>query len=165
MNFHNTRFYELGGHLSRRTFVKGLAVGTAAASLGIAPGSTWAQRSSREPTAELSGTDFDLKIDETSVNFTGARRTALTVNHCLPAPTLRWRQGDTVTLRVSNMTTAEDTSLHWHGILLPANMDGVPGLSFHGIPPGGSYLYRFNVRQAGTYWYHSHSGFQEPGGL
>jgi CopA family copper-resistance protein len=113
----------------------------------------------------LSGTNFDLRIDETPVNFTGAPRRALTVNHSLPAPTLRWRQGDTVTLRVSNMTSSEETSIHWHGILLPANMDGVPGLSFHGIPPGGSYLYRFNVRQAGTYWYHSHSGFQEQRGL
>jgi CopA family copper-resistance protein len=118
----------------------------------------------REPTSTLSGTNFDLKIDETTVNFTGASRKAMTVNHSLPAPTLRWKQGDTVTLRVSNMT-GEDTSIHWHGILLPANMDGVPGLSFHGIPPGDSYLYRFNVKQAGTYWYHSHSAFQEQRGL
>jgi CopA family copper-resistance protein len=118
----------------------------------------------REPTSTLSGTNFELKIDETTVNFTGASRKAVTVNHSLPAPTLRWKQGDTVTLRVSNMT-GEDTSIHWHGILLPANMDGVPGLSFHGIPPGDSYLYRFNVKQAGTYWYHSHSAFQEQRGL
>jgi CopA family copper-resistance protein len=152
--------------LSRRTFVKGLALGSAAVSLGIKPNSIWAQReASREPTRILSSTDFNLNIDETPVNFTGSPRRALTVNHSLPAPTLRWRQGDTVTLTVSNMTAAEDTSIHWHGILLPANMDGVPGLSFHGIHPGESYLYRFNVRQAGTYWYHSHSGFQEQRGL
>jgi CopA family copper-resistance protein len=152
--------------ISRRTFVKGLALGGAGASLGFRPGSTWGQsRSLREPTQTLTGTNFDLQIDETPVNLTGATRNALTVNHSLPAPILRWRQGDTVTLRVSNMTTAEDTSVHWHGILLPANMDGVPGLSFHGIPPGDSYLYRFKVRQAGTYWYHSHSGFQEQRGL
>jgi CopA family copper-resistance protein len=118
----------------------------------------------REPTATLSGSNFELKIDETTVNFTGASRKAVTVNHSLPAPTLRWKQGDAITLWVSNMT-GEDTSIHWHGILLPANMDGVPGLSFHGISPGDSYLYRFNVKQAGTYWYHSHSAFQEQRGL
>ena len=116
------------GQLSRRTFVKGLAVGGAAATLGFSPSSIWAQKNStREPTAELSGTDFDLRIDETPVNFTGASRKAITVNHSLPAPTLRWKQGDTVTLRVSNRT-GEETSFHWHGILVPANMDGVPGM-------------------------------------
>src|SRR5687767_14953793 len=105
-------------HFSRRTFVKGLALGGAAASMGLTPPSTWAQkRAPREPTSTLSGTDFDLTIDETPVNFTGASRHAITVNHSLPAPTLRWRQGDTVTLRVSNRTS-EDTSLHWHGIVL-----------------------------------------------
>jgi CopA family copper-resistance protein len=150
---------------SRRTFVKGLALGGATASLGFSPAMALAQRPPLQPTSMLSGTNFDLKIDETAVNFTGMRRNALTVNHSLPAPTLRWRQGDTVTVRVSNMTSAEDTSIHWHGILLPANMDGVPGLSFHGIPPGDSYLYRFRVRQSGTYWYHSHSAFQEQRGL
>jgi CopA family copper-resistance protein len=151
--------------LSRRTFVKGLALGGAAASLGFVPSSIFAQKAqSREPVSILSGTNFDLRIDETLVNFTGASRKAVTVNHSLPAPTLRWKQGDTVTLRVSNMT-GEDTSIHWHGILVPANMDGVPGMSFHGIKPGDSYLYRFKVKQAGTYWYHSHSGFQEQRGL
>jgi CopA family copper-resistance protein len=82
----------------------------------------------------------------------------------VPAPLLRWKEGDTVTLRVSN-TLGEDTSIHWHGMILPANMDGVPGLSFHGIRPNETYVYRFKVRQGGTYWYHSHSGFQEQLGL
>ena len=94
------------------------------------------------------------------INFTGSDRTAFTVNGSVPAPLLRWREGDTVTLRVAN-TLHEDASIHWHGIVLPANMDGVPGLSFHGIRPGETYVYRFTLRQAGTYWYHSHSGFQE----
>ena len=98
------------------------------------------------------------------MNFTGSPRVAVTVNGSVPAPTLRWREGDTVTMRVAN-TLDEDASIHWHGILLPANMDGVPGLSFHGIRPGETYVYRFEVRQAGTYWYHSHSGFQEQLGL
>ena len=77
---------------------------------------------------------------------------------------LRWREGDTVTLRVTNRLR-EATSLHWHGIVLPNEMDGVPGLTFNGIPPGETFVYRFQVRQSGTYWYHSHSGFQEQTGL
>jgi FtsP/CotA-like multicopper oxidase with cupredoxin domain len=93
------------------------------------------------------------------MNFTGNPRIALTVNGSIPAPTLRWKEGDTVTMRVAN-TLDEDASIHWHGILLPANMDGVPGLSFAGIRAGETYVYRFRVRQGGTYWYHSHSGFQ-----
>jgi CopA family copper-resistance protein len=112
----------------------------------------------------FAGTDFDLRIGETPMNFTGAARTAFTVNGSVPAPTLRWKEGDTVTLRVAN-TLDEDASIHWHGIILPANMDGVPGLSFHGIRPGETYVYKFTVRQGGTYWYHSHSGFQEQRGL
>jgi CopA family copper-resistance protein len=118
----------------------------------------------------LSGTNFHLQIGETPVNFTGKPRTAITVNHSLPAPTLRWRQGDTVSVRVENRLPADSafghsTSIHWHGIILPANMDGVPGMSFNGIARGESYLYRFQLNQAGTYWYHSHSGFQEQAGL
>jgi CopA family copper-resistance protein len=98
------------------------------------------------------------------MNVTGNPRIAVTVNDSLPAPTLRWREGETVTLRVSN-TLREDASIHWHGVVLPADMDGVPGLSFHGIRPNETYVYRFRVRQSGTYWYHSHSGFQEQRGL
>lgn len=114
--------------------------------------------------ATLTGTEFDLRIAESPVNFTGAPRVGITVNGTIPAPLLRWREGDTVTMRVAN-ALAEDTSIHWHGMILPANMDGVPGLSFHGIHPGETYTYKFAVRQGGTYWYHSHSGFQEQRGL
>src|SRR5204863_3996042 len=86
------------------------------------------------------------------------------------APILRWREGTTVAVRVRNALPAGRghagmTSIHWHGIVLPANMDGVPGLSFDGIHPGETFAYRFTVRQAGTYWYHSHSAFQEQVGL
>ncbi len=98
------------------------------------------------------------------VNFTGATRRATVVNGQLPAPLLRWRQGDTVTLRVRNALPVR-SSIHWHGIILPADMDGVPGLSFMGIAPGETYTYRFTVNQSGTYWYHSHSRFQEQIGL
>jgi len=149
---------------SRRTFVKGLAIGGAAASVGLVRSPVWAQARQRQEPAVLSGTEFDLSIGETEVNITGAPRTALTINDSLPGPLLRWREGDTVTLNVSNRLD-EDTSIHWHGILLPANMDGVPGLSFSGIHPGRTYRYQFTVKQHGTYWYHSHSGFQEQAGV
>ena len=128
-------------------------MGGAAAGLGLWPSSTWAQTDPGYQRASLLGTDFDLSISETMMDFTGSPRRALTVNGGVPSPTLRWREGDTVTLRVANRFH-EDTSIHWHGILLPANMDGVPGLSFDGIRPGETYVYRFTVRQGGTYWYH-----------
>ena len=135
---------------SRRTFVKGLAMG-AVASAGMLRQSAWAQSPPRQDPSVLSGTQFDLRIGRTAVNITGRDRTALTINGSLPGPLLRWREGDTVTLRVAN-SLDEDTSIHWHGILLPANMDGVPGLSFSGIHPGQSYRYEFTVKQHGTYW-------------
>ncbi|WP_095128623.1 copper resistance system multicopper oxidase [Pseudomonas sp. Irchel s3h14] len=148
---------------SRRTFVKGLAAGGLLGGLGLWRTPVWAVTSPGEPQV-LAGTDFDLFIGETPVNITGNPRTAMTINGGIPGPLLRWREGDTVTLRVKNKLNA-DTSIHWHGILLPANMDGVPGLSFHGIEPGGMYVYQFKVRQNGTYWYHSHSGLQEQSGV
>jgi CopA family copper-resistance protein len=114
--------------------------------------------------AVLSGTEFNLEIGESPVNFTGTPRMATTVNGSLPAPTLRWREGDTITLRVKNRLN-EITSIHWHGIILPFQMDGVPGISFAGIPPGETFTYRFKVQQSGTYWYHSHSGMQEATGV
>ncbi len=135
----------------RRRFVQGLA---AAALLPLA----------REVRAELRGPQFDLTIDEMPVNITGAARRAVVVNGQLPAPLLRMRQGDDVTIRVTNRLR-ETTSIHWHGLIVPADMDGVPGLSFHGIAPGSTFAYRFRVNQSGTYWYHSHSRFQEQIGL
>jgi CopA family copper-resistance protein len=148
---------------TRRTFVKGLAAGGLLGGLGLWRTPVWAITSPGEPQV-LTGTDFDLSIGETPVNITGNPRTAMAINGGIPGPLLRWREGDTVTLRVRNKLKV-DTSIHWHGILLPANMDGVPGLSFHGIEPGGLYVYQFTVRQNGTYWYHSHSGFQEQSGV
>ena len=148
---------------SRRTFVKGLTAGGLLGGLGLWRSPVWAAPRQGE-LLELSGTEFDLLIGETPFNLTGSPRTALTVNGGLPGPLLRWREGDTVTLRVKNRLK-DTTSIHWHGIILPANMDGVPGLSFDGIAPDGLYVYRFKVRQNGTYWYHSHSGFQEQAGV
>ncbi|MBS7689963.1 copper resistance system multicopper oxidase [Pseudomonas lalucatii] len=148
---------------SRRTFVKGLTAGGILAGLGLWRTPVWAVTSPGQPTM-LAGTDFELFIGESPVNITGKARTAMTINGSLPGPLLRWREGDTVTLRVRNRLK-QDTSIHWHGIILPANMDGVPGLSFHGIAPNGMYEYRFKVQQNGTYWYHSHSGLQEQAGV
>ncbi len=151
-----------GLQLPRRRFVQGLALGGVAAALGLRSDRLGAQTAT--PRQELGGTHFDLRIGELPVDFTGHRRVATVVNGQLPAPLLRWRQGDTVTLRVRN-TLPVSSSVHWHGIILPADMDGVPGLSFDGIAPGADYLYRFTVNQSGTYWYHSHSRFQEQTGL
>ena len=144
---------------TRRTFVKGLGAATTLAGLGL-----WRPLAQAAEGQDLAGQHFELFIGQTPVNITGRPRTALTINNSLPGPLLRWREGDTVTLRVRNRL-AQDTSIHWHGIILPANMDGVPGLSFDGIEPGGDYLYRFTLRQSGTYWYHSHSGLQEQAGV
>ena len=148
---------------TRRTFVKGLAATGILGGLGLWRTPVWAVTSPGQPNV-LTGNDFDLFIGETPVNITGAARTAMTINGSLPGPILRWREGETVTLRVRNRLK-EDTSIHWHGIILPANMDGVPGLSFHGIAPDGMYEYKFKVNQNGTYWYHSHSGLQEQIGV
>jgi CopA family copper-resistance protein len=142
----------------RRRFVQGLVAG----GLFIAHGRGRAADGSSH--AELTGPDFHLTIDELPVNYTGATRRAVAVNGQVPAPLLRMRQGDTVTIRVTN-NLREYTSIHWHGFIVPADMDGVPGLSFDGIAPGSTFTYRFQVNQSGTYWYHSHSRFQEQIGL
>ena len=157
------------GTLSRRQFVQGLAAGGAAAALGLWPKNSWAL-SGPGNTNIFSGTQFDLAIGETPMNFTGRTRPAITVNGSLPAPILRWKEGTTVNLRVRNTLPANSihghqTSIHWHGILLPANMDGVPGISFDGINRDEAFQYSFDLRQGGTYWYHSHSAFQEQAGL
>ncbi|MGO1541211.1 MAG: copper resistance system multicopper oxidase [Luteimonas sp.] len=158
-----TRGGVLPANPSRRNFVTGMAAGGSLLALGPWPGP--ARAVSAGVTRELTGTDFDLSIGATPVNYTGQTRPAITVNDTLPGPVLRWRQGDTVTLRVSNRLREHYTSIHWHGILLPANMDGVPGMSFDGIGPGETFTYRFRLGQSGTYWYHSHSLFQEQAGL
>lgn len=150
--------------LGRRRFVQGLALGGVAAGTGL-----WRLPAVAAPlngaVPVLRDTELALTIGHMPVNFTGRARQAITVNHSLPAPTLRWREGDNVSVRVANALPDVATSIHWHGIVLPANMDGVPGMSFDGIAPGEAYQYRFQLRQSGTYWYHSHSMFQEQVGL
>jgi len=155
-----------GLSLSRRRFVQGMAMGGVAASMGLTSRALWANTDQQQKIPTLTGTDFDLTIAEQAVNFTGTPRIATTVNGSLPAPVLRWKEGDTVTLRVKN-NLPESSSIHWHGIILPSRMDGVPNISdgFPGIAPGTTHEYRFKLVQSGTYWYHSHSGFQEQTGL
>jgi CopA family copper-resistance protein len=152
--------------LPRRRFVQGLVAGGVLLGLSSAVKPGWAGGTDTVSRGApvLSGTEFDLVIAESPVNFTGKPRMATTINGSIPAPTLRWREGDTVTIRVTNRLR-EDTSIHWHGIILPFQMDGVPGISFKGIAPGETFTYRFKVEQSGTYWYHSHSGMQEQTGM
>jgi CopA family copper-resistance protein len=163
-NFRMNRIYlPPAVDLARRRFVQGLAVGGAATALGLwRP--TYAASASGFDSPVLSGTDFALEIGQTPVNFTGAHSLATTVNGSLPGPVLRWKQGSEIRLRVTNRLRVP-TSIHWHGVIVPFDMDGVPGISFDGIAPGQSFDYRFHVRQSGTYWYHAHSAYQEQTGL
>ncbi len=167
MNKPDSRAFPAVTDPARRRFVQGLAVGGIALGAGSllsplrAEELAWT-RTGMAPV--LSGTEFNLVIAETAVNYTGKPRMATTVNGSIPAPILRWREGDTVTIRVTNRLDVS-TSIHWHGIILPYQMDGVPGVSYTGIAPGETFVYRFKVGQSGTYWYHSHTGFQEQTGI
>ena len=114
--------------------------------------------------ANALGGSYDLVIDEGQVELSDGRRPALTINGQSPAPELRFKEGEEVEIRVTNRLD-RDTSLHWHGIILPYDQDGVPGISFPGIKPGQTFTYRFRLQQSGTYWYHAHSDFQEQEGL
>ncbi|MEW5756298.1 MAG: copper resistance system multicopper oxidase [Pseudomonadota bacterium] len=152
-------------NLPRRRFLQGLAAGGVL--LGLTPliKPAWARETAGALTGSapvLRGTEFDLSLTSVPVNFTGAPRMATVVNGSLPAPTLRFRMGDTVTIRVTNHL-AEMTAIHWHGLILPYEMDGVPGISFPGIAPGETFVYRFQARQTGTYWYHAHTLHEQTG--
>ena len=146
--------------INRRRFVQGVAGLGAAATLGLRPAS--AAPVFAEPPV-LRGNRFDLSVDRAVVNKTGTPDWGNTVNGGVPGPTLRWREGDVVEINLRN-NLPELTGFHWHGIILPNRMDGVPGLEFPGIQPGESFTYRFPVLQSGTYWYHSHIAYQEQKG-
>ncbi len=111
----------------------------------------------------LAGT-YDLTIGETAINVSGTVQTAQTINGTVPGPTLRFKEGEDLVINVTN-TLDEDTSIHWHGLIVPFTQDGVPGISFDGIEPGTTHTYRFAAQQSGTYWFHSHSGLQEQKGV
>ena len=144
--------------LTRRRFMQGAA---AAGALSLIP---FPLRALAASAPVLSGTEFALEIGSVPLTLDGRQTTATGVNGQIPAPILRWREGDTVTLAVTNRLS-QPSSIHGHGVRTPSPMDGVPGLSFSGIAPGETFVYRFPVRQSGTYWYHSHSGFQEQTGV
>ncbi len=146
---------------SRRTVVQSLAGVAAFASL---PMPAWAMGkmagSLRNGMNEVSGPDVHLHIADGMFRTEKRSGHGIGLNGTIPGPLIRLREGTRANLMVHNML-AEDSSVHWHGLLLPFQFDGVPGLSFPGIKPGGNFTAKFNVRQSGTYWYHSHSGLQE----
>ena len=152
--------------LNRRTLLRGAGIaGGAAAFTAWMP--AWAQSLSPGLTAPLptvSGNDIRLTIARQSMTIDGRAMKAIGINGTVPGPLIRLREGQTARLDVVN-DLDEDSSLHWHGLLVPAAYDGVPGISFPGIAPRSTYLAEFPVHQAGTYWYHSHSGLQEQLGL
>ncbi|NIQ94075.1 MAG: multicopper oxidase domain-containing protein, partial [Desulfuromonadales bacterium] len=153
--------------LSRRLFLQGVGAGLFVAGLQAAfPLPLWA-RTDQWGLAGLppAQSRYDLTIGYSPITIDGKKGTATAINGTVPGPLVRLREGDEVELNVSNaLMDTEHSSIHWHGILVPFPMDGVPGVNFAGIPPGETYPYRYRVRQAGTYWYHSHSFLQEQSG-
>ncbi len=149
--------------LSRRRFMLGSA-GLAATGLAIP---AWAKGASlthaKQGFGDLSGETIDLVVANHHTTIGGRSAHAVAVNGTIPGPLLRLREGQDLRINVANHL-AEDTSIHWHGLLLPFQFDGVPGISFPGIKPGQTFTYEFPVRQSGTYWWHSHSGLQEQSG-
>ena len=151
--------------LDRRRLLQGAAMGGLALGLyGLFP--AWAQTGTpgiRPDMPTVSGDDIRLTVGHSAFTVGGRTGHATTINGTLPAPLVRLREGQNVRIAVTN-NLQEDTSIHWHGLLLPFQMDGVPGISFPGIRPGETFVYEFPIRQSGTYWYHSHSGLQEQEG-
>nr|WP_298794550.1 copper resistance system multicopper oxidase [uncultured Acetobacter sp.] len=154
----------LRGGLTRRRFVTGVGAGGLMAALPHPARSAAAALPAGLIPAEASAA-WNLSVGRTHIEIDRKALKAPCIGGTVPGPVLRWRQGETVAVNVTNTLMDEDTSLHWHGIRLPSDMDGVPGLSFTGIKPGETFTYRFRLHQSGTYWYHSHSGMQEAQGL
>lgn len=153
----------MNDRFDRRTVLSGAAaIGAAALLPGWARAQDHADHHPMATTSPgvLTGERIALSIGETPFTVGGRTGHAITVNGTLPAPLIRLREGQNVRIDVTNHLD-EDSSIHWHGILLPFQMDGVPGISFPGIRPHETFTYEFPIRQAGTYWYHSHSGLQE----
>ena len=150
--------------INRRRMITSTVGLAAAASL---PVPAWAKGASlphaRNGFGELSGEEINLSIADHHFMTGGRMGHAFAVNGTVPGPLIRLKQGQDVRLHVTNKLD-EDSSIHWHGLLLPFQFDGVPGVSFPGIKPGETFTYEFPIRQAGTYWWHSHSGLQEQAG-
>ncbi|MGE0275982.1 MAG: copper resistance system multicopper oxidase [Nitrospiraceae bacterium] len=152
--------------ISRRLLLKrAAAFGLAAAAEHFLPPWVVTSRGAEShSSAVLSGEVIDLTISETPFTVDGRTAVAMAINGMIPGPIIRLKEGQDITLRVANQLK-EISSIHWHGILLPPEMDGVPGVSFGGINPGTTFIYRFPIKQNGTYWFHSHSGGQELQGM
>ncbi len=152
--------------LGRRALLRAAAV--SGAGFGLAQAlPAWAQPLSKglvRPLPTLSGNDIALTIGQVSVEVDGKVSRAVGINGTVPGPLIRLKEGQRVRLRVQN-TLDEDSSIHWHGLLVPFEMDGVPGVSFPGIMPRSTFDYEFDLSHAGTYWYHSHSAYQEEDGV
>jgi len=144
----------------RRKFIKSaFTVASALAIAKVAP--TWAAPQGRSFKDQiLTNDEIDLTIAKSPLLVGSKVGAPITINGQMPGPLIRLKEGQRAKLNVTNRLS-EDTSIHWHGIILPENMDGVPGVSFEGIKPGRTFKYRYDVEQNGTYWYHSHSGLQE----
>ncbi|QJT07850.1 copper resistance system multicopper oxidase [Oceanidesulfovibrio marinus] len=150
--------------LSRRSFIKKTGIFLAGMQC-VWPLPAWALSTSPGIEQRSPKSSYDLTIGYSPITIDGREGVSTGVNGSVPGPLVYLREGDDVTLRVTNeLMDTKHASIHWHGILVPANMDGVPGVSYRGIPPGETYVYRYRVKQAGTYWYHSHSRFQEQTG-
>ncbi len=149
-------------NLDRRALLRGAAIG--GVGLGLADWfPAWAQPVSAgiaRPLPTVGGTDIALRIAHQMMMIDGRESHAIGINGTVPAPLIRLKQGTTVRLSVTN-DLDEDSSIHWHGLLVPFQFDGVPGISFPGIKPKSTFVYEFPIIQSGTYWYHSHSGLQE----
>ncbi|MCB2055221.1 MAG: copper resistance system multicopper oxidase [Geminicoccaceae bacterium] len=151
--------------MKRRSFNRALALSAAGLGAGMLP--RWARSANAPdyvPSRSMPSNHYDIVLGRTPMSVGGVERAALTFNETVPGPLVHLREGEDVTLRVTN-TLDEDSSIHWHGFLVPFEMDGVPGVSFPGIPAAETFTYRFKVKQHGTYWYHSHTRFQEQEGL
>lgn len=150
---------------NRRNFLaRGTSLGSAIAFDSLLP--SWARNGSRGippilPT--LTSQNIALEVSEVPFTVGGRSGRGIGINGTIPAPLLRLREGETVRIAVTN-NLSEDTSIHWHGFLIPFQMDGVPGVSFPGIRPRQTFVYELPIRQSGTFWYHSHSGLQEQKG-
>jgi len=156
--------------ISRRDFIKGAGAGLFLSGLRFAwPLPAWAKSATGSADTGIGGITakrrYDLTIAYSPITIDGRKAVSTGINGSVPGPLVRLREGDEVALNVTNrLMDTEHASIHWHGILVPFPMDGVPGVNFAGIPPGGTYHYRYRVKQSGTYWYHSHSSFQEQTG-
>ena len=148
-------------HFTRRRFLRNAAAASVLAGFeNLVPAYARPGKKERE-----TGGAMDLTIDRLSLDIGGRRASAIAINGTLPGPLVRLREGEDAVIRVTNRLAGESTSIHWHGLILPFQMDGVPGVSFAGIGAGETFTYRFPVRQNGTYWYHSHTAAQEQLGV